>query len=192
MVKRLLAIIFLFSFVSISAQTTAIPDTNFEQKLITLGIDTNGANGNILNSDALAVTTLTLSGNTITNLAGIEAFTNVVTLNLGTNQFATVPLSTLTLLQELVFDQNVVLANLNLSNNTNLKKLDIRVNGGTNLAPITSIDLSSNLQLEYIYIYNFRLLQNVIYPNTNTVKLVYLLMFANINVDFSGYSNQLI
>lgn len=189
MVKRLLAIIFLFSFVSISAQTTAIPDTNFEQKLITLGIDTNGANGNILNSDALAVTTLTLSGNTITNLAGIEAFTNVVTLNLGTNQFATVPLSTLTLLQELVFDQNVVLANLNLSNNTNLKKLDIRVNGGTNLAPITSIDLSSNLQLEYIYIYNFRLLQNVIYPNTNTVKLVYLLMFANINVDFSGYSN---
>ena len=117
------AYLFLFLLIisNCFSQTTAIPDANFEQKLIDLSIDTNGLNGNILDSDAQAVTNLTLTGNAITNLTGLEAFVNVVTLNLGTNQFATVPLSTLTLLQELVFDQNVVLANLNLSNNVNLK-----------------------------------------------------------------------
>ena len=185
------AYLFLFLLIisNCFSQTTAIPDANFEQKLIDLSIDTNGLNGNILDSDAQAVTNLTLTGNAITNLTGLEAFVNVVTLNLGTNQFATVPLSTLTLLQELVFDQNVVLANLNLSNNVNLKKLDIRANGGTNTAPITLIDLSNNTQLEYIHIYNFKLLQNVIFPTTNTVEYVFLLMFADINVDFSGYDN---
>ena len=181
--------IFLTAITNCFSQTTAIPDANFEQKLIDLSIDTNGLNGNILNSDAQAVTNLTLSGNTITNLTGLEAFVNVVTLNLGTNQFATVPLTTLTLLEELVFDQNVVLANLNLSNNVNLKKLDIRANGGTNTAPITLIDLSNNIQLEHIHIYNFKLLQNVIFPTTNTVEYVFLLMFADINVNFSGYDN---
>ena len=38
-------------------------------------------------------------------------------------------------------------------------------------------------------IYNFKLLQNVIFPTTNTVEYVFLLMFADINVDFSGYDN---
>ena len=174
---------------AISSQTTAIPDANFEQQLVSLGYDTNGLNGTILNTDAEAVTSLTLTGTNITNLTGLEAFVNLVTLNLGNNQFATVPLNTLTVLEELVFNQNVVLASLDLSNNLNLKKLDIRANGGANAAPITLIDLSNNLQLEYIHIYNFKLLQNVIFPNTATVKYVYLLMFANINVDFSGYDN---
>lgn len=189
MKNKLLLFVFFISFYFLNAQTTAIPNVAFEQKLIDLGIDTNGVNSNILNSDAQAVTTLTISGNMVTDFTGLQAFTNVVTLNVGTNQFATLPLSTLTALEELVFDQNVDLASLNLSNNVNLKKLDIRANGGNNTAPITVIDLSMNTKLEYIHIYNFRLLQNVIYPNTTTVKYVYLLMFADITVDFSGYSN---
>ncbi|WP_339887692.1 T9SS type B sorting domain-containing protein [uncultured Flavobacterium sp.] len=187
--KEILFYFFITFSVFVNAQTTAIPDANFEQQLISLGHDTNGLNGNILNVDAQAVTTLTLTGNTITDLTGLQAFVNVVTLNLGSNQFATIPTNTLVNLEELVFNNNLALASIDLSNNLNLKKLDMRAPGSGSSGPITLIDLSNNIQLEYIHIYAFYSLQNVIFPVTNTVEYVYLLMFANITVDFSGYDN---
>ena len=52
----------------LNAQTTAIPDANFEQALIGLGIDSNGLNGNILNSDAQSVFTLNVNNKNISNL----------------------------------------------------------------------------------------------------------------------------
>ncbi|MEZ4841081.1 MAG: hypothetical protein R2821_06090 [Flavobacteriaceae bacterium] len=171
------------------SQTTPVPDSNFENFLITQGIDTNGANGNILNTDAQTVTTLNITVNTITDFSGLEAFTNLITLNLGTNQFATLPLSTLTVLEELYFDDNNTLTSLDLSNNTNLKILDIRGPGTGSTQTITDIDLSNNVLLEHIHIYDFRNLVNVTFPNTNTVTYLYMLLFAPINVDFSGYDN---
>ncbi|RXG11721.1 gliding motility-associated-like protein [Leeuwenhoekiella aestuarii] len=171
------------------SQTTPIPDTNFEQDLITQGYDTNGLNGNILNTDAAAFTNYSTGRNDIIDFTGLEAFVNLVTLNAGTNQFATLPLTTLTLLEELVFDQNMALASLDLSGNPNLKIFQARANGGSNTAPITVIDLSNNLQLEDINIYNFRNLQQVIFPDTDTVVSIYLLMHNDITVDFSGYSS---
>ncbi|MFS4417588.1 gliding motility-associated C-terminal domain-containing protein [Maribacter sp. 2307ULW6-5] len=169
---------------------TPIPDANFEQFLVDQGMDTNGVNGNILNADAQAVTNLNVTRNDITDFTGLEAFVNIETLNLGTNQFATLPLNGLVALEELEFNQNVVLANLDLSTNTNLRRLDIRANGGTNTAPMATLDLSNNLLLEYVHIYNFRSLANVIFPDTDTVEYVYLLQTAaGINVDFSGYDS---
>ena len=83
-------------------QTTSIPDANFEAQLVALGYDTNGPNGNILNSDALAVTSLITTRNDITNFDGLQAFRNVINLNLGQNQFTTLPLDNLLILEELV------------------------------------------------------------------------------------------
>ena len=58
---KLLGVLLCFLFYSSAtyAQTTAIPDANFEQKLITLGVDSDGlVNGQILNSDAVGVQVL--------------------------------------------------------------------------------------------------------------------------------------
>lgn len=131
MQQRLLPTFFLilYSGICLHAQTTAIPDTGFEQELIDQGIDSNGLNGNILNSDALGVSSLTISANTITDFTGLEAFTVLEYLDAGTNQFATLPLLNLTALKTLIFDQNQVLENLDLSSNTELTTLDIRANG---------------------------------------------------------------
>ncbi|WP_209402297.1 gliding motility-associated C-terminal domain-containing protein [Pseudozobellia sp. WGM2] len=148
MIKSLIYLVFFLFGISLVAQTTPIPDANFEQFLVDQGIDTNGVNGNILNADAQAVTVLNVTRNDITDFTGLQAFVNIVSLNLGTNKFATLPLSTLTDLEELVFDDNDVLASLDFSNNLNLRILHMRSTGSGTFGPITSINLENNLLLE--------------------------------------------
>ena len=189
MKTKLLVIILLCKTLVVIAQTTAIPDANFEQFLIDQGIDTNGANGTILNTDAQVVTNLNINRNDITDFTGLAAFVNLVVLDAGSNQFTTLPLTTLIALEELRFTENVVLANLDLSTNVNLKKLDIRANGGVNNAPITVVDMSSNLQLEEIHIYNFGDLENYILPVTNTLRKLYIYSRHDLTVDLSDMDN---
>ena len=78
-----LLLAYMIPFISY-AQTTAIPDTAFEAKLVQLGIDSDGLiNGQILNSDAAGVTDLDVSGpgwgnvGNIKSLVGIIAFTDL-------------------------------------------------------------------------------------------------------------------
>ena len=170
-------------------QTTAIPDANFEAQLIALGYDSNGANGNILNSDALLVTSLITNRNDITDFDGLQAFRNLVTLNLGQNQFLTLPLNNLTALEELIFIGNEVLNNLDVGANTNLQRLDVRSIAGINTTSITELDLSSNIRLEYIRIFNFQDLDTIILPQAKS--LTYLDIYSNFNVvvDTSFYDN---
>ena len=53
----------------IYAQTTTIPDTNFEQVLIDLGIDSDRViNNSVLTSDAASVSSLNVSGKGIIQL----------------------------------------------------------------------------------------------------------------------------
>ena len=76
------------------AQITAIPDKRFEQVLISIGIDSDGlVNGQILNSDAEAVTQLRISNKYITSLVGISAFTNLIDLDCRDNQLSSLDLS---------------------------------------------------------------------------------------------------
>ena len=62
------------------AQIVNIPDVIFKAKLIALGIDTSG-DGNIQNSEALAITDLDVSNSLISNLSGIKSFLNLQELN---------------------------------------------------------------------------------------------------------------
>ncbi len=164
---------FIYNF--LTAQSTTITDTDFEQFLVTQGIDTDGlVNGTILNSDAAAVTILTMSGNlNIENFTGLEAFVNVVTMNLGDNQFATLPLNTLTALESLTFNNNDALASLDVSANTALKVLNIASN--INVAidpPITTLDLSQNTHLEQLRLYGFNNISNfILVENTALWKI---------------------
>lgn len=183
---------FLFSLcfvlcVKLNAQTTTIPDANFEQRLIDLLIDTNGLNGNILNSDAQVVSNLTLTGNTISNFTGLEAFVNLVNLDLGNNSFATVPLSSLTLLETLKINDNDLLASLDVSQNVLLKIIDIESDTSLNVTipSITTLDLSTNIALESLRINSFNNLSNVILPVTSTLTTINITRIADPTLDFS-------
>jgi len=171
------------------AQTTPIPDGNFEAELIALGIDSNGANGNILNSDAAAATGYTSNVTNISSFQGIEAFVNLTKLNLGRNQFATVPLTTLTNLEELIFNENRVLASLDLSQNTELRILNIASIPTINPSTMTTIDLSNNTKLEEINIFNFQDLEFYTFPNTTTLRKIRVYSNFDLTADLSGYNN---
>jgi len=72
-VKTILLLISLFIGLEITAQTTSIPDQNFEQHLINEGIDSDGTiNGQVLTSDIAPVLTLNLVN--INDLTGLENF----------------------------------------------------------------------------------------------------------------------
>lgn len=126
-------ILYILFFIAVSykatAQITYIPDPLFEQELITQNIDSDGiVNGQILTSDALAVTSLTLyyvgsgTGQYIEDLTGIEDFIN---------------------LESLIVNGTTV-EELNVSNFVNLTYLDCVDN------MLTSIDVSNNILLEYL------------------------------------------
>ncbi|MDR6844970.1 Leucine-rich repeat (LRR) protein [Flavobacterium granuli] len=98
-----------------------IPDSSFEQKLIDLGIDTDGLNGKITPADVNSITTLDLSNSNITDLTGIENFTALTTLNCSNNQLISLDLSKNTNLQILYVTGNpLVYINLKNGNNQNL------------------------------------------------------------------------
>ena len=80
--KSILLVGCAFFSLNAASQTTAIPDSRFEQELINLGIDSDATvNGQILTADARAITELTIMpqqpGNYpddyIHDLTGIEA-----------------------------------------------------------------------------------------------------------------------
>lgn len=119
-----------------SSQIVNIPDSNFKNRLIDIGVDTD-TDGEIQVSEAAAVTgTLNVSGNAITNLQGIEAFVNITKLNCIGNQLTTLDVSLNTVLDTLQSGQNQLIS-LNVSNNPNLLQLDIGVN------PLEALDVSN-------------------------------------------------
>lgn len=142
-----------------------IPDPNFEQALIDLGIDSDQAlNSWLLLSDAESVTNLNLrlpisfpygGGNTnissvtstITNLTGIEAFIHLQELMLDSNDLENLDLSNLSELR-LLYCRNNNLTQIDLSQNTELKYLYLSGNA------LASIDLNNNPDLEEVSVIN--------------------------------------
>ena len=93
---------------------TQIPDTKFEDKLIALGIDTDGKNGVVLSSSIATINTLDVSNNGITDLKGIESFKALTTLNCSGNQ-----------LKKLDLSKNTAIATLNCSNSSTLTCIQV-------------------------------------------------------------------
>ena len=171
---RLLSI-FLISFfghVNVFAQTTtAVPDTNFEQALINMNIDTNGLNGNILNNDAVGVHYLDVSNQYIQDLSGIEAFTNLKKLNCSYNILSSLNISQNSHLEEINANDNII-NSIDLSQNTKLHKVQINSN------QLSSIDVSANFSLEDL--------------SVSLNNLTVLDVSANSSLEFLGcYANQI-
>ncbi|WP_179021159.1 T9SS type A sorting domain-containing protein [Winogradskyella forsetii] len=125
-----------------------IPDSNFEQALIDLNIDSDGIiNGQVLESDVVSIQFLNLFSKNISDLTGIEAFESLEGLYAFDNNLTSIDISNNALLTDLVLSSNA-LTEIDLTNNPNLTALTLSNN------QIESLDLSSNSLLEGLYVQN--------------------------------------
>lgn len=144
------------------SQYTEIPDPSFEQALIDLGIDSDGViNGQVLTSDIEGVEVLDLSDKFFNNLIGIEDFTSLKTLDIsftfGGGEF--LDLTMVPTLESFYANDGqdatrTTITDINLSNNPNLKKIEILENW-----QLRRIDLRNSDQyidsLEFHYYPNY-------------------------------------
>lgn len=127
---------------------TLIPDPAFEQKLIDIGLDTDGINGKVITTNIASLKSLDVSSSNITNLTGIEDFTSLTYLDCGSNKISKIDLTENTVLTTLFCPKND-LEGLNLYKNTFLTYLDCNTNrlkGLTvyYLTALTNLNLSNN------------------------------------------------
>ena len=126
------------------AQTTSIPDSNFEQKLISLGLDTGAINGVVPTAYIDTVLILDVFNSSINDMTGIEDFTALTKLYCLFNQ----------------------LTSLNLTQNTALFYIDCSNN------QLTSLDVTQNTALVQFWCYNnsltsLNVTQNIVLGNLN-------------------------
>ena len=122
-----------------------IKDSFFEKELVRQRLD-NLVDGFMSTLDAKRIQRLDISEANISDLSGIEYFTNLETLIAGKNKITKVDVSKLTNLKELGFFGNQWLTEIDLSKNVNLTSINFALNR------LTTIDLSKNINLKYIEI----------------------------------------
>ena len=119
-----------------------IPDTKLKKILLENTMINTNNDLEISKSEAESFTgTINISNKQITDLTGIEAFTNLTELNCSNNQLTRLDISKNTLLTSLNCDENQ-LTTLDTSHNTNLKTLNCSHNRNLN-----SINVSNNTAL---------------------------------------------
>jgi Secretion system C-terminal sorting domain/SprB repeat len=166
MKKLFFCLLVLMSLTTNAQQYTAIPDVNFETKLIELGIDSGAIDGRVLTSSVSGLLSLYISGSidapgNIADLTGIQDFTALTNLNCSWNKLTSLDVSKNVNLYALYCDKNE-LTTLNVSgsiylnyltcNNNELTTLDTskntiltRLNCGLN--KMTTLDVSRNFAL---------------------------------------------
>jgi len=127
-----LFILLLSGFIGSAQQYTSIPDSNFEQALIDLNIDSGTIDGQVLTANIINLKTLVLQGKNISDLTGIENFTNLEYLDLGAINNDP--------------NRNNKISYLNITKNTKLKLLSCNFNN------LTSLDLSKNTNLTELHL----------------------------------------
>ncbi len=132
---NLAMILLLLASTGLYAQTTYVPDDNFEQALIDLGYD-DVLDDSVLTANINTVGSLGLISKNINDLTGIEDFAALVTLFCTSNNLTSLDVSNNTALMGLYCNENN-LTSLDVSNNAALETLFC---GGNNL---TSLDISS-------------------------------------------------
>ena len=139
--KTFLSLLTKLLFLNITvAQTTAIPDVNFEQRLINLGLDTGTPDGSIPTANISAISSLVIHSSSITDLTGIEDFIALTFLDCHNNQLTTLDFTQNTALEVLTCYNNQ-LTSINLTQNTALAFLDCHTN------QLTILDVSQNTAL---------------------------------------------
>lgn len=153
---------------------TLIPDANFEDKLISLGIDSGVVDGKVLTSNISSLTSLNVSSSSISDLTGIQDFVALTTLDCSNNKLTNLNTSQNVLLRVLNCYNNQI-TDLNIADNALLNSLYFDNN------KVSEMDLSKNLNLIYFTCVNNLLTsldisnnKKVLNFNCNTNKLTYL------------------
>ncbi|WP_343588678.1 T9SS type A sorting domain-containing protein [Flavobacterium sp.] len=174
-------------YVEGTEQYTKIPDVNFENKLIALGIDSGVADGKVLTNDINSITILDVSSSNITDLTGIEDFTSLTQLYTMSNKLTSLDVSNNLELTTLRCDSNGTITSLNVSKNTKLINLfcgnnqitSLNLSNLTNLIDLycyenqlNSLDLSANTNLQHLYA-NRNLLTSLDLSKNKFLNLLY-------------------
>ncbi len=159
----------LFSLpITVTAQNINFPDANFKAKLLKIRkIDTNN-DGEISVTEAASYTDrLEVSSAKITDLTGIEYFTQITNFVCSNNNLTSLDVSHNTALKFLSCSYNQ-LESLDLSQNKELTNLDCQFN-----RKLTSLDLSQNKSLKYLKCCYNRKIKNLdVSNNTELYKLI--------------------
>jgi hypothetical protein len=116
--KKLLLILLCLPMIGIGQQRTYVPDTYFEKKLISLGYD-EILDDYVLTGNINDCKQLDIEGCKISDLTGIEDFTDLIQLNCGYNQLTCLNVSGCLSLYTLSCNNNF-LTQLDLSTNISL------------------------------------------------------------------------
>ena len=137
-------LVFLFSSSLVVAQNTYVPDNNFEQRLIDLGYDSS-LDDSVLTNNISSLTTLDISHKGISDLTGLQDFSNLETLICFHNSFTRLDtiLSTLLFLKNLDCSFNSLIS-LDLSKNLLLSQLDAKYN------QLQTLNLDNNHNLRIV------------------------------------------
>ncbi|NJX15166.1 T9SS type A sorting domain-containing protein [Tamlana crocina] len=167
------------------ADLTYVPDNNFEQALIDLGLD-DKLDDYVATDTIKEVEKLNVTGKGISDLTGIEAFVSLTELSCGSNNLTTLDVSSLVSLGMLnCYDNKLV--SLDLSNNRSLWLLSCFRNS------LIGLDLSGNPALKVLSAGgNAFTWLNV--ANGNNSNFTYFVVSGNpeltcIEVDNVSYSN---
>jgi len=168
---------------NVFAQYTQVPDPNFEQALIDLGIDSEGVlDGQFLTVDAENVTYLYVDYYNINDLTGIEAFINLEWLDASDNNISEIDLSLIS---------STIIWTLRLGNN-NLSEIDLSqipsiVNIGLHHNNFKSISVT-NLQHLYILSISYNPLTNIDLSNS-IIQVLEINNTPITNIDLSTNTN---
>lgn len=160
--KYLLLLIILGICSTINAQTTYVPDDNFEQALIDLGYD-DVLDDYVITANINTLTSLYVNYKNISDLTGIEGFTALKTLYCYYNQLSSLDVSKNTALAYLACYSNQ-LTSLDISNSTVLRHLDCSNN------QLTSLDVSFNTSLQTFECHNNQLTGLDVSNNTSLTQ----------------------
>ncbi len=189
---KYLGLLLLFISTLCSAQIINIPDVYFKNKLlannsacigsssgncITGSVDTNG-DGEIEVSEAQEVASLFVTAANITDLTGIEYFTNLEWLVCGYNPLTTINLTPLSNLNRLQCQNNQITA-LDLTNLTQLNFLDCKNN------QLTSLDISHQPLLELCFASNNHI-SSFDFSNNPLLQRAYCSGNLETSLDFSA------
>ena len=161
--KTTLLFLSIFFSVNLFGQNVYIPDPNFKAYLVGSVQNTNG-DEEIQVSEATAWEVISCSNSNISDLTGIEAFTNITMLHIGGNQLTSIDVSQNTALESFACDLNL-LTSLDLSQNTALTHVWCHWN------QLTALDVSQNTALTKLYCHYNQLTDLDVSQNTALTTL---------------------
>ncbi len=173
---------------SVLAEVITFADPKFEA--CALAVCDFDSSGTITKAEALEVVALSMSSKSITDLSGLEYFTNLTSLDISSNsKLKNIDLSALTKLETLNCNSCTALESLDLTKNVALRVLNCQH------ATFTSLDLSKNMAIESLDLYLANEIKALDLSNHSQLKYVHVgsggsYVMANlISLKVAGCSN---